>query len=314
MTGSRTVRAGPSDPHREDSPCWKAAIPILWSGDASSTILCTGPGCDEPVDTVVRRERARRRSLGARWRAGPARAVPGAGRPERDGHGRVHRWRGGRRKDHARARVLPSPRGPRAGPAGSLRAAARATAVRPVHRPCRVQRRGARRPDRRGRKAITRWPVRCCASSRSDATPSLVVLEDLHWADEATLDVLRLTARRLAGVGALILLTYRNDELGRWHPLRVLIGELGASQTIVRMSLVPLSLDAVKSLAGRFDWRRRGALPPHGRQPVLRHRAAGRRRGDGAGQRRRRRPGPGGSPEPERPPAAGGDRRGRPAG
>ncbi|MGA8719335.1 MAG: AAA family ATPase [Solirubrobacteraceae bacterium] len=99
------------------------------------------------------------------------------------------------------------------------------------------------------------------------ATPSLVVLEDLHWADEATLDVLRLTARRLAGVGALILLTYRNDELGRWHPLRVLIGELGASQPIVRMSLMPLSLDAVKSLAEPFDgdgeilYRRTGGNP-----------------------------------------------------
>jgi DNA-binding CsgD family transcriptional regulator len=99
------------------------------------------------------------------------------------------------------------------------------------------------------------------------ATPSLVVLEDLHWADEATLDVLRLTARRLAGVGTLILLTYRNDELGRWHPLRVLIGELGASQTIVRMSLVPLSLDAVRSLAepfggdGELLYRRTGGNP-----------------------------------------------------
>ena len=102
---------------------------------------------------------------------------------------------------------------------------------------------------------------------QEDAAPSLVVLEDLHWADEATLDVLRLTARRLDGVGALLLLTYRNDELGRWHPLRTLIGELGASQTIVRMSLVPLSLDAVKSLAEPFDgdgemlYRRTGGNP-----------------------------------------------------
>jgi predicted ATPase len=48
--------------------------------------------------------------------------------------------------------------------------------------------------------------------------PTLVVLEDLHWGDEATLDVLRLTARRLAGVGCLLVVTYRNDELGPWHP------------------------------------------------------------------------------------------------
>ncbi|HEU4978679.1 MAG TPA: AAA family ATPase [Solirubrobacteraceae bacterium] len=80
--------------------------------------------------------------------------------------------------------------------------------------------------------------------------PSVVVLEDLQWADEATLDVLRLSCRRLEGAGALVLITYRNDELGRWHPLRVLIGELGASQRIVRMSLTPLSLEAVTRLAG----------------------------------------------------------------
>ena len=143
------------------------------------------------------------------------------------------------------------------------------------------------------------------------ATPSLVVLEDLHWADEATLDVLRLTARRLAEVGALILLTYRNDELGRWHPLRVLIGELGASQPIVRMSLMPLSLDAVKSLAEPFDgdgeilYRRTGGNPFFVTELL-----AG--VGSAAGQRHRRRAGPGRAPEPERPPAAGGDRRDRP--
>jgi DNA-binding CsgD family transcriptional regulator len=102
---------------------------------------------------------------------------------------------------------------------------------------------------------------------QDDPTLSVVVLEDLHWADEATLDVLRLTARRLAGVDALMLVTYRNDELGRWHPLRALIGELGASQTIVRMSLMPLSLDAVRSLAEPFAgdaemlYRRTGGNP-----------------------------------------------------
>jgi DNA-binding CsgD family transcriptional regulator/tetratricopeptide (TPR) repeat protein len=81
---------------------------------------------------------------------------------------------------------------------------------------------------------------------------SLVVLEDLQWADEATLDVLRLTARRLAGVSALMVVTYRNDELGPWHPLRALIGELGARQALARIALAPLSLEAVTALAAPF--------------------------------------------------------------
>ena len=44
-------------------------------------------------------------------------------------------------------------------------------------------------------------------------TPTIVVLEDVHWADEATLDVFRLLARRVEALGALIVLTYREDEL-----------------------------------------------------------------------------------------------------
>lgn len=77
---------------------------------------------------------------------------------------------------------------------------------------------------------------------------SLVVLEDLQWADEATLDVLRLAARRVAEVRALLVVSYRNDELGPWHPLRALIGELGARQTLARISLAPLSPAAVTAL------------------------------------------------------------------
>ena len=55
--------------------------------------------------------------------------------------------------------------------------------------------------------------------------PSVLVLEDVHWADEATLDVVRLLGRKVEGVPALVLVSYR-DELDRVHPLRVLAGEL----------------------------------------------------------------------------------------
>src|SRR5262249_53768114 len=54
----------------------------------------------------------------------------------------------------------------------------------------------------------------------------LLVIEDLHWADEATLDVLRLLARRIESAPVLVLGTYRDDELDRSHPLRILLGEL----------------------------------------------------------------------------------------
>jgi DNA-binding CsgD family transcriptional regulator len=80
--------------------------------------------------------------------------------------------------------------------------------------------------------------------------PTIMVIDDAHWADEATLDVLRLLASRLAGVQAAVIVTYR-DELDRWHPLRIVVGEIGAGQAITRVRLPPFSLQAVTSLAAR---------------------------------------------------------------
>jgi DNA-binding CsgD family transcriptional regulator len=80
-------------------------------------------------------------------------------------------------------------------------------------------------------------------------SPSVVVLEDVHWADEATLDLLRLLGRRVEGVPALVIATYRDDALDRTHPLRVLLGELATSSAVERLKLEPLSPAAVASLA-----------------------------------------------------------------
>ena len=79
--------------------------------------------------------------------------------------------------------------------------------------------------------------------------PTLMVLEDLHWADEGTLDVLRLLVNRLHDVPLLLVVSYRDDELGPWHPVRVLIGELGATRAISRVRLSPLSPSAVAAMA-----------------------------------------------------------------
>src|SRR3954451_16503240 len=85
--------------------------------------------------------------------------------------------------------------------------------------------------------------------------PTIVVFEDLHWADEGTLDVLRLLRRKVDGVTALILATYRDDELDHAHPLRFLLGELARRQAVGRLKLAPLSATAVKELTERcgFD-------------------------------------------------------------
>lgn len=79
--------------------------------------------------------------------------------------------------------------------------------------------------------------------------PTLLVIEDVHWADEATLDVLRLLGRRIDQVPALVLATYRDEELERSHPLRIVLGDLHGIEGIARMKVAPLSAAAVAELA-----------------------------------------------------------------
>jgi DNA-binding CsgD family transcriptional regulator/tetratricopeptide (TPR) repeat protein len=79
--------------------------------------------------------------------------------------------------------------------------------------------------------------------------PTVLVLEDLHWADESTLDLLRLLARRVEILPVLVLATYRDDELGPAHPLRIVLGDLESTTEALRLRLPPLSADAVRELA-----------------------------------------------------------------
>jgi DNA-binding CsgD family transcriptional regulator/tetratricopeptide (TPR) repeat protein len=79
--------------------------------------------------------------------------------------------------------------------------------------------------------------------------PTVLVLEDMQWADEATLDVLRLLGRRIHALPALTVASYRDDELELTHPLRLLFGELASERAIARLQVQPLSAEAVTKLA-----------------------------------------------------------------
>jgi DNA-binding CsgD family transcriptional regulator/tetratricopeptide (TPR) repeat protein len=79
--------------------------------------------------------------------------------------------------------------------------------------------------------------------------PTVMVVEDVHWADDATLDVLRYLAWRIPALPSVLVLTYRDDELGDDHPLRRVLGAL-ASQEVPRLVLAPLSAGAVQELSG----------------------------------------------------------------
>jgi DNA-binding CsgD family transcriptional regulator/tetratricopeptide (TPR) repeat protein len=82
---------------------------------------------------------------------------------------------------------------------------------------------------------------------------TVLVLEDLHWADEATLDVVSMLGRRIGSVPVLVVASYRDDELGRAHPLRRLLGELPVGDPIRRVEVGPLTVSAVTVLAGPSD-------------------------------------------------------------
>jgi DNA-binding NarL/FixJ family response regulator len=81
------------------------------------------------------------------------------------------------------------------------------------------------------------------------APGDVFVLDDVHWADEATLDVLRLLARRIESIPALVVVSYREDEVDARHPLRLVLGDLAHARAVQRLRARPLSAALVLELA-----------------------------------------------------------------
>jgi DNA-binding CsgD family transcriptional regulator/tetratricopeptide (TPR) repeat protein len=79
--------------------------------------------------------------------------------------------------------------------------------------------------------------------------PTVLVIEDVHWADDATLDALRYLIRRIADLPAVLILTYRDDELNREHPLHGLLGQASRSDHVRHLPLHRLSQQAVRQLS-----------------------------------------------------------------
>lgn len=99
-------------------------------------------------------------------------------------------------------------------------------------------------------------------------TSPVVVIEDAHWADEATLDLLKFLGRRMHMVPALLVVTYRDDELGPQHPLRFLLGDLPPRST-TRLALQRLSEASVNSLAAESGRPTSGIYSATGGNPFF---------------------------------------------
>jgi hypothetical protein len=85
-------------------------------------------------------------------------------------------------------------------------------------------------------------------SIRRHDRPSVLVLEDVHWADHATLDFVRFVARRIPKLPAALVCTYRDDEVGADHPLMSVLGEIPPGDQIT-LKLPALSRPTVERLA-----------------------------------------------------------------
>jgi DNA-binding CsgD family transcriptional regulator/tetratricopeptide (TPR) repeat protein len=79
--------------------------------------------------------------------------------------------------------------------------------------------------------------------------PTVLVIEDVHWADNATLDTITVVGRRIRSLPALVVLTFRSGEAPPTHPLRAALGVIRADDAVF-VELTPLSESAVASLAG----------------------------------------------------------------
>jgi DNA-binding CsgD family transcriptional regulator len=80
------------------------------------------------------------------------------------------------------------------------------------------------------------------------AEPTVLVVEDLHWVDAASVDVLRFLVRRMDSMPIALLVTYRDHEVGPRHSARPLLGDFARLDGLDCLRLNPLSVDGVRTL------------------------------------------------------------------
>ena len=91
------------------------------------------------------------------------------------------------------------------------------------------------------------------ASLDGARTPTILICEDVHWADHATLDLIKFLGRRIQFLNTLLVLSFRSDEVGPAHPLTRVLGEIPSAPTR-RIELKRLSKEGVQILAAQSGY------------------------------------------------------------
>lgn len=108
---------------------------------------------------------------------------------------------------------------------------------------------------RQMRSGVASGPIfsRLLGTLEQHAALPVLVLEDVHWADTSTLDLVKFLGRRITSLRALILLTLRSDEVARGHPIWRTLGEI-PPPAIRRLEIEPLTLEGVRQLVDGSDF------------------------------------------------------------
>ena len=96
-------------------------------------------------------------------------------------------------------------------------------------------------------RAATFLRIRDLLAAAASERDVVAVIDDLHWADRSTLDVVSFLARRLVGTGVLLVLTFRSDELNRRHPLKPVLADLERHATLDHIRVEPLDPAEVRA-------------------------------------------------------------------
>jgi DNA-binding CsgD family transcriptional regulator len=111
--------------------------------------------------------------------------------------------------------------------------------------------------------------ARALLDALGERAPAVAVIEDVHWADPLTLDLLRILARRVEELGVVIVVTYRDEEVDALPELRRLLGDLATAPAVSRVAPQPLSESAVADLAGPAGLDAAALLRVTGGNPFL---------------------------------------------